>query len=62
MSEKIFTHGRFVWRELMTTDVDSAKGFYGELLGWSFKGMEMPHGDTYWIAEVGGAEIGRAHV
>ncbi|MCX4241194.1 VOC family protein [Paraliomyxa miuraensis] len=57
MSEKIYTHGRFVWRELLTTDDEGAKGFYGELFGWSFKGMDMPHGTTYWIAHVGDAHI-----
>ncbi len=41
-----YTNGRFVWRELMTSDVDAAKKFYGELFGWSFKTAEMP-GFTY---------------
>lgn len=57
MSEKIYTHGRFVWRELMTTDVDGAKGFYGELLGWRYKGMDMPHGEVYWIATAGETHV-----
>lgn len=26
--------GRFVWYELMTTDVEGAKAFYGEVVGW----------------------------
>jgi uncharacterized protein len=31
------THSsRFVWHDLMTTDVGAAKRFYGELLGWKF--------------------------
>ena len=29
--------GKFVWYDLLTTDVASAKKFYGELFGWSFK-------------------------
>jgi predicted enzyme related to lactoylglutathione lyase len=58
MSEKTFTHGRFVWHELLTTDVESAKGFYGELFGWSFKGMPMPDGGTYWIAQLGETGVG----
>ncbi|HLH12580.1 MAG TPA: VOC family protein [Methylovirgula sp.] len=29
------SHGRFVWYELMTTDVDKAKAFYAEVLGWN---------------------------
>jgi predicted enzyme related to lactoylglutathione lyase len=27
---------KFVWHDLMTSDVDGAKRFYGELLGWKF--------------------------
>jgi hypothetical protein len=26
-----YFHGNFVWRELMTTNVEASKGFYGEL-------------------------------
>jgi predicted enzyme related to lactoylglutathione lyase len=26
--------GQIVWHTLMTTDVERAKSFYGELLGW----------------------------
>jgi predicted enzyme related to lactoylglutathione lyase len=28
------THGRFVWYELMTTDVEAAEAFYGKVVGW----------------------------
>ena len=28
------TPTRVVWRELMTSDLERAKGFYGELFGW----------------------------
>lgn len=58
MSEKIYTHGRFVWRELLTTDVDGAKGFYGELLGWRYAKMDMPDGSVYWIVQAGDARVG----
>lgn len=58
MSEVTYTPGRFVWRELLTTDVEGAKGFYGELLGWSFKGMDMGGGATYWLASVGDKQVG----
>ena len=30
-------HGVFSFNELITTDLDSARKFYGELLGWSFR-------------------------
>jgi predicted enzyme related to lactoylglutathione lyase len=26
-------HGRFVWYELMTTDMEAAKAFYAEVVG-----------------------------
>ena len=35
------TQGRFVWHELMTKDVDKAKAFYSELLGWKIEPMQM---------------------
>lgn len=57
MSETIYTHGRFVWRELLTTDIEGAKGFYGELFGWSFKGVDMPDGKTYWLTHAGDKQV-----
>ncbi len=30
-------HGTFCWNELGTTDVEAAKKFYAELLGWQLK-------------------------
>jgi predicted enzyme related to lactoylglutathione lyase len=29
---------RFVWHDLATTDVEAARGFYGEAFGWKFEG------------------------
>ena len=49
-------HGRFVWNELLTRDVEAAKSFYGNLVGWTFKGMPMQDG-TYWVAESGGVPV-----
>jgi hypothetical protein len=48
----------FTWRELMTKDVDRAKGFYGELFGWTFQDADM--GDFVYtlIHNGGGREIG----
>lgn len=28
-------HGEFIWFELLTSDPDSAQGFYGDILGWT---------------------------
>jgi len=44
------SHGRFCWNELMTRDIERAKGFYRGTIGWEFKPMEMPGGGTYWCA------------
>lgn len=46
------SHGTFYWNELMTRDLERAKKFYANTLGWSFEGMSMPGGSgTYWIAK-----------
>jgi predicted enzyme related to lactoylglutathione lyase len=38
MSTDVQTHvGRVVWHELLTMDVEKAKAFYTELLGWSIE-------------------------
>ena len=31
-------HGTFSWCELLTTDVEAAKKFYGQLFGWAAAG------------------------
>ena len=57
MNDAFFQHGAFSWCELMTTDVDAAKRFYGDLLGWSM--ADMPVSNTsYTVITVGGCEIG----
>lgn len=34
--------GRFVWYELITTDVASARAFYTKVLGWGAQNVSMP--------------------
>jgi predicted enzyme related to lactoylglutathione lyase len=53
-----WSHGKFYWNELMTRDVEDAKRFYTELLGWSFEAMPMGPGKTYWIAKANGEMVG----
>jgi predicted enzyme related to lactoylglutathione lyase len=36
-AERVNDPGSFTWNELSTTDVDKAKEFYGELLGWTYE-------------------------
>jgi len=35
-------HGRFVWYELSTTDMECAQAFYAEVLGWGTQDVSMP--------------------
>ncbi|MFA6265439.1 MAG: SRPBCC domain-containing protein [Pseudolabrys sp.] len=51
-------HGKFVWNELTTHDVEKAKKFYAAALGWSFDAMPAPNGSTYWTAKLGDQRIG----
>ena len=34
--------GRFVWYELMTTDTEAAKAFYGDVVGWCATDAHVP--------------------
>ncbi len=52
-------HGKFYWNELMTRDVDKAKAFYAESLGWTYD--DTPMGDmygTYTIIKSGDEMVG----
>lgn len=54
-TEAMKTEGVFSWNELMTSDVQGAKAFYGELLGWVLDDV-TPGGMEYTIAKVAGVE------
>jgi predicted enzyme related to lactoylglutathione lyase len=47
----------FSFNELITTDLDSAMKFYGELLGWSFKETKTIHGNRYLTALKDGSMV-----
>jgi uncharacterized protein len=51
-------HGHFHWNELSTRDVEGAKKFYTNTLGWNFESMPMPEGGAYWIASADGEPVG----
>ena len=56
MSENaMLRHGAFSWCELMTADVEAAKRFYTELLGWTTE--EVP-GMSYTLVKTGDTGIG----
>jgi predicted enzyme related to lactoylglutathione lyase len=40
--EMVDAHGSFVWYELMTPDVEAAKAFYAEVVGWGTKEASVP--------------------
>ena len=50
MGDFLKQHGVFSLNELITTDLDSAKKFYGELLGWAFKETKTIYGNRYLVA------------
>jgi predicted enzyme related to lactoylglutathione lyase len=47
--EGAFGEGVFVWNELVTSDVEAAKRFYGDVFGWTAADMDMGGGFTYTI-------------
>lgn len=49
--------GKFVWYELMTSDVPAAQAFYGSVLGWTAKDSGMP-GMTYILFHAGENGVG----
>jgi predicted enzyme related to lactoylglutathione lyase len=48
----------FAWRELLTDDDARARRFYGELLGWTWSGMDAGPDGTYWLALLGSQRVG----
>jgi uncharacterized protein len=50
------SEGVFVWDELVTTDVEGAKGFYGEVVGWESRDADMGNDFTYTLFSSGGTD------
>jgi predicted enzyme related to lactoylglutathione lyase len=46
------SEGRFVWYELMTTDTEAAKAFYGKVVGWGTQDGPVP-GMVYTLFTTG---------
>jgi predicted enzyme related to lactoylglutathione lyase len=46
------SNGRFVWYELMTTDLAAARAFYGQVVGWQVMDTQMS-GEDYWMFTAG---------
>ena len=55
--ESMKQHGASSWNELMITDLNAAKAFYGELLGWTLQDIKAGDMD-YTMIKMGDKEIG----
>lgn len=55
MSNPFETQGMFSWFELMSTDVEKAKKFYGEVIGWKFE--QDSNNPDYTLIKTEGAEL-----
>ena len=51
-------HGHFNWNEFVTRDVDRAKHFYSETIGWTWHAQTRPDRGTYWVAMMNGVPVG----
>ena len=42
----------FVWHDLMTSDVESAKSFYADVVGWTFS-LQPPSYNVLMVGDMG---------
>jgi uncharacterized protein len=52
----IHSHGRFVWYELLTTEVDAAKAFYADVVGWGAQ-EALTGGPAYTLFTTQGTSV-----
>jgi predicted enzyme related to lactoylglutathione lyase len=50
------SHGCFLWYQLLTTDVEAAKAFYAEVVGWGMRDASAP-GMPYTLFTAGHASV-----
>jgi len=55
MAEEKMRLGTFCWTELATRDVETAKKFYSELIGWTTRDQDMA-GFTYTVLMPAGSD------
>jgi predicted enzyme related to lactoylglutathione lyase len=58
MNNDLNRSGIFSLHELITTDLNSAKEFYGELLGWTFTEGITIYGNPYLVIHKEGTLVG----
>src|SRR3712207_3569748 len=46
--------GTPAWADLMVTDLEAARAFYAEVLGWDYEEAPAPDGTTYLVARTAG--------
>ena len=57
MNDAFKQQGAFSWSELIVDDVDSAIGFYTDVIGWEIEEMEMPQ-NKYYVLKSDGVPVG----
>ena len=45
--------GKFIWHDLVTTDLEAGKRFYSGLFGWTYEQRRGPKGNPYTLAKSG---------
>jgi hypothetical protein len=50
------SHGRFLWYQLLTTDVEAAQAFYADVVGWGTRDASAP-GMPYTLFTAGAASV-----
>ncbi|MCP4117621.1 MAG: VOC family protein [Desulfobacteraceae bacterium] len=58
MKDYLKRHGVFSLNELITTDLASAKEFYGKLFGWIFTETKTIYGNPYLVIHKEGTVVG----
>lgn len=53
-----YQHGRFVWFECFTENIERARSFYTELFDWTIDPMPMEDGQPYQLIKSGRTGIG----
>src|SRR5919109_573059 len=56
-----YPRGTFCWVDLGTTELDAARAFYRDLLGWTIEEVKSPDPGPYLIARVDGKDVVGLH-
>lgn len=57
VKKESYPQGAPTWMDLMTTDPEAAKNFYGGLFGWEFEDMPMDSPGVYTMARIEGDDV-----